>query len=117
VRGGDLLGPGVVVVLQELDVPRRVVHVVDPPREAKRPRAAHEDVHPPVLRPLEQLVDPRTAADLLEALVAHPQDPELRLPLEALPDHGLVALLEDVQGHHFSRQQDQPEREQREALE
>ena len=36
--------------------------------------------------------------------------------VEALADHQLVALLEDVERHELAGQQHEPEREQREAL-
>ena len=56
------------------------------------------------------------AADVLEAVVGEPDDPELALLVEALADHQLVALLEDVERHELAGQQDEAEREQREAL-
>ena len=42
--------------------------------------------------------------------------PNSTLLLEAFADHELVALLEDVERHELARQQDQPEREQRQPL-
>ena len=44
------------------------------------------------------------------------EDAELALVLEAEADHQLVALLEDVQRDDLAREQDEAEREQREAL-
>ena len=45
-----------------------------------------------------------------------PDDPELALLLEALSDHQLVALLEDVERDELAGQQHEPQREEREAL-
>ena len=58
----------------------------------------------------------RGAADLLELVVGEPEDPELALLVEALADHLLVALLEDVQRHELAGEQHEAEREQGEAL-
>ena len=71
----------------------------------------------PVFEALEHLSDAGAAADLLQAVVGEPDDPELAVALEALADHQLVALLEDVQRDQLMRQQHEAEREQREALE
>ena len=55
---------------------------------------------------LEHLGDLAGATDRLEAVVADPDDPELRLPLEH-PDHRLVALLEDVERDELGREGDE----------
>ena len=54
--------------------------------------------------------------DLLQLVVGEPEDPELALLVEALADHLLVALLEDVQRHELAGQQNEAEREEGEAL-
>ena len=61
-------------------------------------------------------VDARGAADLLQLVVGEPEDPELALLVEALADHLLVALLEDVERHELAGQQHEAEREQGKAL-
>ena len=84
--------------------------------DAEHPRAARDEVDPPVGQPLEHLGDLARAADRPQPVVGQPHDPELRLLLEAAPDHRLVALLEDVQRDQLARQRDEAQREQREVL-
>ena len=57
----------------------------------------------------------RGAADVLQLVVGEPEDAELALLVEALADHLLVALLEDVERDQLAGQQHEPEREQRKA--
>jgi hypothetical protein len=75
-----------------------------------------EDVEPAVVEALEHARDPSGAADLLEAVVGEPDDPELALLLQALADHDLVALFEDVERHELARQQHEAQGEEREGL-
>ena len=65
---------------------------------------------------LQQLGHAGGAADLAQAAVGHPEDPELGLALEALADHQLVALLEDVERDDFLGQENEPQREKRKAI-
>ena len=106
--------------LEELDHAGRVGEVVLALDQAEGPRAAGEDVQPPVLHALEHLLDLARAADRLELLVGEPHDPELplgrsELGLQALLDHPAVAVLEDVQRHALAGQRHDPQREQRKA--
>ena len=80
---------------------------------AERPRAARQQVHAPVFHLLEHLLDRHRAADVAQPVVGEPDDPELALGLQALADHRLVALLEDVQRNQLAGQRDEPQREQR----
>ena len=104
------------LVGEELDGAGRVGEVVLTLDQPEGPRAADEDVHAPVLHPLEDLGDLARAADLLELVVGEPEDAELaRVLIQAVLDHLAVAVLEDVQGDALAGQRDDPEREQREA--
>ncbi len=76
-------------------------------------RAAHEHVHAPVVEPLQELLDLHGAADLAQPVVREPEDPELALALEALVDHRLIALLEDVQRDELAGKRDGREQKQR----
>ena len=64
---------------------------------------------------VEDLGDLACAPDPLALFLVLPDDPELRLALEALPDHGLVARLEDVQRDELVGERDDPQWEQREV--
>ena len=64
---------------------------------------------------LEHRLDGAGAADRLELVLGHPQDPELALLLQALLDHRAVAILEDVQRHVLGGQRHDAEREEREV--
>ena len=86
--------------------------LVDDPERA---RAAREDVHAPVVHALEHLGDLHRAADRAHALVARPDDAELRAALQALADHRPIALLEDVQRDELVGECDDAEREEREV--
>ena len=59
-----------------------------------------------VLEALEDLGDLHRAAVGLQPVVGRPDDPELAPALQALADHRLVALLEDVQRHELVGQGD-----------
>ena len=113
---GQNLVVRVLLTLEELHVGRRVGHVLDAPHEPERAPAAREDVHAAVVGALEHLGHARRAAHLAQPTLGQPHDSELRLLFDAAPDHELVALLEDVQGHDLGRQEDQPQGEQRKAL-
>ena len=102
-----------VAVGEELDDAGRVGELVLARLDPERPRAAGDEVEPPVGHPLEHLGDLARAADRPQPVVGEPDDPELRLLLQAARDHRLVALLEDVQRDQLARQGDEPEREQR----
>ena len=104
------------LVVEHLDVAGRVCELVHAPEQPERPLPAHEDVHPAVVHPVDQLRDASGAADLREPFVAQPDDAELGGLLEAQVDHPLVALLEDVQRRELGRQQHERQREDREAL-
>ena len=74
-------------------------------RNGRVPRATR--LMPAVGHPLEHLGDLARAADRAQPVVGEPDDPELRLLLEAARDHRLVALLEDVQRDQLARQRDE----------
>jgi hypothetical protein len=99
-----------------LHVAGGIGQVVDSPDHPERHGAFDEHVHAAVFEALEHLADAGGAADLLEPVVGEPDDSELALLLEALADHELVALLEDVQRNQLMRDQDEPERKQGKAL-
>ena len=105
----DVLG----AVLDELDDAGGIGEVALALEDAERPRAAREQVHPAVVEPLEHAVDLAGAADLAQAVLRQPDDPELLLVAQALVHHRLVALLEDVQRDQLAGHRDEPEREQR----
>jgi hypothetical protein len=65
---------------------------------------------------LEDLGDLHRAAVDLEAVVGGPDDPELAPVGQAVGDHGLVALLEDVQRHDLVREGDHAQREEWEVF-
>ena len=92
-----------VAVLDELDHAGRVGQVPLALDDPERPRAAGEEVHPAVVHALEHPVDLARAADLPQAVVGEPHDPELALLAEALVHHRLVALLEDVERDQLAR--------------
>ena len=100
----------------ELDQGGGVGEVAFALQHAEHLRAARKQIHAALLVHLQHALDPAGAADLPQAIIGQPDDPELRLALEAFADHRLVALLEDVQRHRFARQHDNPKREQREVL-
>src|SRR5215210_800583 len=104
------------IVVEQLDVARGVGEVADAALEPEWGGSFYEDVEAAVLEPLEHLGDARRAADVLQRVLCEPYDPELALLLEALPDHQLVALLEDVERNHLARQQHKAEGKQRKAL-
>src|SRR5207248_6673123 len=106
---------GLVAVLEELDLARRVGQRVLALEHSERPGPAGEDVHTAVLRALEHLGDLAGAADRPKPVVGEPHDPELRLGVEAVADHGLVALLEDVERHDLGRQRHHRQREEGEV--
>ena len=106
----------VVVLVEELDDARRVGEVLLALEQPEGAGAAREDVHAAVLHALEDLVDRTGAADRLELVLGHPDDPELALLSQAVLDHRAVAILEDVQRHALGRQRDDPQREERKAL-
>ena len=81
---------------------------------AERPGAVGQQVDAAVLEFLEDAVDPAGAADVAQTVVGEPDDSELAVPCEALVDHRLVALLEDVQRHDLGWQHGELQREQRE---
>jgi hypothetical protein len=115
---GGVLRPGVGalgLVGQELDGAGRIGAVVLLVDDPERARAAREDVHAPVVRALEDLRDLHRATHRAHALLARPDDAELRAALQALADHRAVALLEDVQRHHLVRERDDAQREEREV--
>ena len=77
-----------------------------PLQHAEGAGAAHEHVQAPVVEAFQKLLDLDRAADLAQAVVREPQDPELTLALEAPLDHGLVALLEHMQRNELTRKRD-----------
>jgi hypothetical protein len=72
-----------------------------------------ENVHPPVLIALQHLCDGSGAARAQDALFACQNDAEIGFQPQALADHFLIALLENVQRHGCVRQQNQFQREER----
>src|SRR5919198_2071612 len=111
-RGGvERLG----AIGQELDLASGVGQVLVALDEAERARAAGDDVHAAVLGLLEHFGDFACAADRAQALVGEPDDPELAPGLQALADHRLVAVLEDVQGDELGRERDDAQGEEREV--
>ena len=111
-RGVGLLG----LVVEPLDSAGRVGPVVVGLDQPEGARPAREDVHAPVLVALEHLGDLARAADLAQAILRGPDDPELRSGVEALGHHRAIARLEDVQWHGLGRERDDPQREERKVL-
>ena len=105
------------LVAEQLDVARGVGELVAPAEQAEGGRALREDVQAPVVRALEHARDRGGTADLAQAGAREPHDAELASGGEALADHRLVALLEDVKRDELVRQKDEPEREEGKALE
>ena len=76
--------------------------------------AGDDDVHPAVLEALQHLGDPRRAADPVGgAVVVAEHDSERLGGLEAVADHALVAVLEDVKRQELARQDHHRELEDR----
>src|SRR5439155_1725347 len=103
------------LVVEELDRPRRIGKPLLALDEPERARALAEDVHPPVVEALEHARHRDGAADALQLVIGQPDDAELAIAVQALADHRLVALLEDVEGHVLRGDGDEPQREQREV--
>ena len=82
--------------------------------DAKRALAGDDDVQPPVVEALGDLGDPRLAPDPPRpGIRVAEHDPERLAVVEAVADHRLVALLEDVERHELAGQQDQRQLEDR----
>ena len=115
--GGDAgAGVGLLgLVLEELDGRARVGLVGLALDDPKRPRAPRQDVQAPVVHALEDLGDLAGAADVAQRALGGPDDPELRVALQQLLEHRLVARLEDVQRDELVGQRDERQREQREV--
>jgi len=111
--GGGLRVGDLVAVVEELNGARRVRQILLAPLDPEHPRPAREEVDAPVRQPLEHLGDLAGAADRSQPVLGQPHDPELGLLVEALPDHRLVALLEDVQRDQLTRKRDEPQWKQR----
>ena len=82
--------------------------------DAERTLAGDDDVQAPVVEALGDLGDPGLAADSPRPDVRVAEDDPERLALvEAVADHRLVALLEDVERHELTGQQHQRQLEDR----
>ncbi len=97
-----------------LDLSGRVVVTVEALEDPEGLLAGDDDVEAPVVEPFEHFGDPGGAADPPGAAVVVAQDDAKRLlGLQAVTDHALVALLEDVERHQLSGQEDDRKLEQR----
>ena len=74
---GSSSGSLALLVAEQLHGARRIDVVLLSLEQPERGAAAHEDVHAAVLHLLQHLGDARRAADLLQAVVGQPHDPEL----------------------------------------
>src|SRR3712207_2223066 len=99
------------LLLEVLDVPDVIGLAGEDAVEPEAPRSLDQDQHPPILVALDELHYPRRASHLPRAGLIGQDHPELALALQALVDHLLVALLEDVQRqrspwheHHVQRE-------------
>src|SRR5919197_1244669 len=103
-------GLGIVIVgflacLDRLDLSRGVVGLLKSLQDLERLLSGDDDVHAPILEALQHLGHPRRAPDPVRGSLGVPKDdPERLRVLQAVTDHPLVALLEDVQRQQLPRQ-------------
>src|SRR5919197_24086 len=103
-------GLGIVIVgflacLDRLDLSRGVVGLLKSLQDLERLLSGDDDVHAPILEALQHLGHPRSAPDPVRGSLGVPKDdPERLRVLQAVTDHPLVALLEDVQRQQLPRQ-------------
>jgi hypothetical protein len=74
-----------------------------------------EDVGAAILVFIQGLHNRRGATGLREVIVTHVHDSERRPRFDALPGHQSIARLENVQGHCLPGEENQAEREKRDA--
>ena len=79
--------------------------------------SSDDDVEPAVVEALDDLGDPRRAADVpCRPLLVAEHDSEALAAVKRAADHALVALLEDVQRHQLARKQDDRKLEDRQLV-
>ena len=116
-RSGAQLPVGALRAIgQELDHARGVRQVALTFDHAERAGATRQQVHAAIVGAVQHAFDPAGTADVAQPVVGEPDDPELLVSREALADHRLEPLFEDVERHELRRQHDQLQREQREAV-
>jgi adenylate cyclase len=100
--------------VHRLDLPRRKLRRFEPVEDAERSLAGDDDVDPAVVEALRNLGDACLAANPPRpGLGVVEDDSEGLSVLEAVGDHPLVALLEDVQREELARQENDGELEDR----